>query len=346
MTEPSYRCSDMKFGVVDFPWGPNADRRARDEREKWESSFPVFQICCLMIPCGWLYRGRMFPFGQRRNHHDREKSHFPSRRTSPVSLAPRQELQNLSSTSIDKIVDQQSPLLQRLPLEIRRIIYGFVVGGDTICLSVVPFRVSGHAPHDGQLSQIRHSRNEMTRYDLIRADNRFSPRRTALLKSCRQIYAEAIDMLYSTNTFLITNLYILFAFVKTILPRRFHMIQAIQVTYIFTFAVTPTYRCYIRCSLQEWKNFWTLIASMQGLRYLTVQLEQTEDGVAVADPKEDIETTTLRPLMSIRGLRKFELDYKKFENPQYPPTRIRPLTSANIKLRQSLDQMVKQPRPN
>ncbi|KAL8745097.1 MAG: hypothetical protein Q9190_002744 [Brigantiaea leucoxantha] len=317
MSKPKDKYRRPAIESMHQPWRRFFRRKIKSSPDQWEDS--------------------------RENRYNRDRA-IPTSSTSPVSLAPRSNHQNLSTTSISKDKNQDCLLIRRFPLEIRRIIYQHVVGGDTICLSVVPFRMSGHTTHERLPNRRLHPSTERTRFDLTRAPSGFIPRRTALLKTCRQIYVEAIDLMYSANVFIISDPHIFLKFIRTIPTQRIDAIQQLCIIYAFTFATGSVHECFARTTLKEWTDFWAAVLNMHDLRYLKVQLEQGEDGVAITRSKEDIETTTLRPLMRLRGLKDFQLKYQRFDSPQFPPYRVRALTQANIRLRQTLDETVKLPR--
>ena len=60
----------------------------------------------------------------------------------------------------------------------------------------------------------------------FRKDHRaLDPRRAALLKTCRQTYLEAIDILYTTNTFVLHDIPTLITLSKTIPSQRLNFIS-------------------------------------------------------------------------------------------------------------------------
>ena len=95
----------------------------------------------------------------------------------------RESLEQYSETLICRVKPTTSNIgsLNYLPLEIRRMIYVAIMGERTL--------------------RVRKLRNRLS-IDFEPRDTPSYPR-VAFLQSCRQIYLEASDVLYKTNTFLI-----------------------------------------------------------------------------------------------------------------------------------------------
>ena len=58
-------------------------------------------------------------------------------------------------------------------------------------------------------------------------------REIALLQTCRQTHAEAIPILYGTNTFAVRNLWELIVFSRAILPDRLAMVRSLDVKWLY-----------------------------------------------------------------------------------------------------------------
>lgn len=85
-------------------------------------------------------------------------------------------------------------LLNKLPLEFRLEIYACVLGRDIFRLVTVPWKVTTAPDADGSLSMTQDHFNPGPRPQKLSSG-------ISLLITCHQIYQEAIDLLYSTNTF-------------------------------------------------------------------------------------------------------------------------------------------------
>ncbi|MCJ1353200.1 MAG: hypothetical protein MMC33_003185 [Icmadophila ericetorum] len=139
----------------------------------------------------------------------------------------------------------------------------------------------------------------------------------ALIKTCRQIYMEVTPLIYSTNTFDIGNLDDLIFLNQTILPNRMASIRFLRIGWSVCFlpfcdSLKPTDRPH---DDETWRRFWNIIATrMTGLTDLDVTLR-------ICRPYElSLEKIWLKPLMDIRGLRRFILEivynYNNFRDPE------------------------------
>ncbi|KAF2002552.1 hypothetical protein P154DRAFT_574128 [Amniculicola lignicola CBS 123094] len=102
-----------------------------------------------------------------------------------------------------------------------------------------------------------------------------------LLQTCRQIYSEAIPILYKTNTFSFNDLDSLRHFTATILPVRLSLIRSITLEWCMTW---PIYDVIAQTLLLSnpalyppndeatWEESWRIIATMPGLQKLRVRL--------------------------------------------------------------------------
>ncbi|OBT40324.1 hypothetical protein VE00_08472 [Pseudogymnoascus sp. WSF 3629] len=89
----------------------------------------------------------------------------------------------------------------------------------------------------------------------------------AILLTCRQIYSEAIDILYSTTTFDFGSRQLLWDFPSLVLPQRFALISAIEMLWEFIdLGLSPidTERT------QLYQDMWAMLAAMPNLRHLKI----------------------------------------------------------------------------
>ncbi|KAL9008709.1 MAG: hypothetical protein Q9173_006189 [Seirophora scorigena] len=211
---------------------------------------------------------------------------------------------------------QESALLSRLPPEIRLQIWHEVVGGNLFHITITHSR-----PHQTALrcylcrafsrdltppknrtpsSEDGYPRCQGSQQEpcfFLGPDEPFSA--LSLLLSCRQIYNEAVHMLYMANAFNIDNLGILQLVIKTIGPR----IGSISNIHVST-AMWRIHRQDItRLSdeaFSEWKEYWQLLAERaSGLKHLRLDIYGTSHaGLGKRD---------LEPLLQFRGLEVFDL---------------------------------------
>ncbi|KAF2110414.1 hypothetical protein BDV96DRAFT_583968 [Lophiotrema nucula] len=137
----------------------------------------------------------------------------------------------------------ESLLLGKLPAEIRLQIWAEVVGGKTIhilrkmgkvghricpgkgCEHCSPTHMMDNLPRMGYPPR----EAEPFGKEKILSETSLLP----LLSTCRQIYSEAIDLLYTTNTFDFPHVWNLDFFKSTVLPKRFNTIRSITLTHRF-----------------------------------------------------------------------------------------------------------------
>ncbi|KAH6681471.1 hypothetical protein B0J14DRAFT_215762 [Halenospora varia] len=95
----------------------------------------------------------------------------------------------------------------------------------------------------------------------------------AILQTCRQVYNEAIDVLYTTNTFDVNHPQTLIFLERTIRPIRLASIQNLQITW----HIPPGYsNVPIRCpdDLATWTAMWVIAGTkMTGLQRLKLNME-------------------------------------------------------------------------
>lgn len=198
-------------------------------------------------------------------------------------------------------------LFDRLPFEIRHLIYVYVLGGDLLHLTQTSAsNEMGH--HAYQLSQ--------PCFHHYHTAGRPSPKYLlCLLKTCRQIYIEASPVIYSTNTFGIFGAHNLPEFCEFSRKIRKDCLDSITSIYINCQAddyVSSTVR--VRSSpierrgnvfLQDWKQTWEILATqMPGLRDLKVRLIRT----CFPQLKLALEEDWVKPMLEVRGLRRFGFD--------------------------------------
>lgn len=123
-------------------------------------------------------------------------------------------------------------------------------------------------------------------------------------------YTEAIDMLYSTNTFDFIDLDNIVQLAATILPRRLNAICALNLSWQFGYLAPPgsDLGAFIYPSQKEaWERVWAIIADMESLRRLQVRLEALWQ---VLHP--EAEAGLLRPLEAVRRPRLFTVKVSWF----------------------------------
>ena len=210
--------------------------------------------------------------------------------------------------------------LSRLPFEIRYMIYVYVLGDEVIHLDhiygrprIAHFRCEWtKAPEHLKAQSPYHSHNQH-----FTPDGKAGNGKMALLKSCRAIYVEASQVLYTTNTFAVYgvgNWETFLFFSKSIRPQRLASIADLYInTQVECFE--PMWDM-VKVSKfpqfnQEWKQMWDIISSdMVGLRILTVHVKRTYKPLLVLT----LEAAWVKPMLQVRDLKRFRFEMTGSEN--------------------------------
>ena len=239
---------------------------------------------------------------QERNHKIRLEN-----APKPLRLKHRREL----STGPNPRLQADSRLL-RLPAEIRLQIWYEVFGGEVLHLVQLPKRL-GHVRCCSTLSATDARRSCILAYRgpgpiAQPADIKLSSLDLALLQSCRQIYTEAVDVIYATNLFDLDDVSTLLYLSQTIRPQRLAAIKYLQLTWELLwapFSIPETKDPFLFPNDDAtWVTFWRLIETqMPGLLELTFV-------VHAMYPKMDwsLDEGWVQPLLRIRGLKEFRLE--------------------------------------
>jgi hypothetical protein len=232
--------------------------------------------------------------------------------------------------------------LQRLPPEIRTQIYEYVLGNEVFHLVQVPRRIA-HVRCD-RTFEGSSDLFDATRKCFPLCRNRFSPSspvydhsqqtqgevwkrygplilnslstsNLALLRTCKQIYQEAIHILYRSNVFDFDSIMTFINFAVSISPERLATIRHLQFRSEFhNCRHNNTWSYYIAPPFMgnnyqhdTWERAWHLIAfSMTGLTHMDLFI----DASAHTTPK-NVNEKWLYPILQVRGLKSFELVVKE-----------------------------------
>ena len=307
-TSGKSECSPM----WDHPTPPKSPppELARSNLSSWTISGPRNEYCVLPR--------LMLPFGSKRRNGIRlELPYSPNwdRPKPPKFLKAKLARSNLSNLSIDGSRNEKCMLLRKLPLELRLAIFSHVLGNDAFRLVTIPWRVIAVPDIEGNLSMTGKYFDANKAWGDTELDsNNNAPEvfirssRTAILTTCRQIYPEAVDLLYTTNTFILHDFSTLATFAKSIPPQRLNAIRSLTVHYSpntsipYEHAHTSDYDLPFNL---DW--FWEIIVGMQNLRNLDVYMEAYAMTRLTKEGHVEGELTRLRPLKRLRGLSNFRL---------------------------------------
>lgn len=208
------------------------------------------------------------------------------------------------STSAHFASNVDCALLMRLPIELRLEIYTYVLGGNLLHIFQIPRRLA-HKCCDAMPSK-RYFRSccPTTQRSNVRKPylGPFSSANIALLQTCRQIYLEAINVLYTTNVFDIDHLQTLVYLSRSIPPQHFATITTLHISWqVASYAVSFHGQV---DGMNDWERFCHVVATkMPGLRHFKVSLTHT----APLSIHEEADQDWIKPLLEIRGLRTFNL---------------------------------------
>lgn len=239
-----------------------------------------------------------------------------------------------------------SPLFTTLPPEIRHIIWSYVFGADTLHLVQIKnkirhVRCSAPPSSPTALTQHRHCCPTTTARwrvhdgrDQGHSDNLLYPHthdtlpeqlsssHVALLRSCKAVYVEAVDYLYTQSTFDVDDLYTFIAFAQSLSPRSLAVIRNLTLQWmpVWTPLSGQDHKGSIYAHTHSdalWKELWARVASLPSLKELRVSLDLGRFTGAFAGGGPVVLSGNrlplvlgepwLWPLLNVRGLAEFEL---------------------------------------
>ncbi|KAK3174985.1 hypothetical protein OEA41_002231 [Lepraria neglecta] len=203
---------------------------------------------------------------------------------------PRTHHQNLSNVTIDTSLNAHCKLLNKLPLEIRQQIYTEVLKDDAY----------------GHRSRIVTEKGRLTSVLGCECNQNRLVQRLALLKTCRQVYTEAIDLFYSSWVFHIHDLDTLISLTRTVVPHRLAKIKILQLC--FGNCWPSSIKGDLISGLTNEEISSTVVNKLTGLKELHLNIYQ-HTHVELPYGTAESERKTLEPLLILRGLEDFDLRY-------------------------------------
>ncbi len=242
-------------------------------------------------------------------HNIRSNRAYKNTRPVPPKPLPRKR-RALSQSLFDWTASPKCHLLNRLPPEIRLEIYKYVLGGNVLHLVQGKRRISHvRCRASSETDFVRSCRPAAANTGSELLPGSTSNANLALLRTCRRVYQEAIDVLYASNTFDVDDPRTLLYLAQTIRPQRLasitklHIYCPIQCVFWFPHDQNvslwePPY------DVTTWELFWHVIAArMPRLAELSICL-----GVGYSFPPLEVSDIWVRPLLAVRGLKKFDFD--------------------------------------
>jgi hypothetical protein len=216
-------------------------------------------------------------------------------------------LQLFAALSSGQICNDQpnSGLLSKLPLDVRVMIYDLVLGGSTIHVSAgdnhsriyhficqVPQRITESQIH-GQCHQLTTKRPTTSPREQHAQATGLLP----LLVTCRKVYSEAINTLYSSNAFEFTQIHTAFRFLTRMIPQP--RLPAIR-HFVLKMAV-PRHPHLNSRTKRDWEDLFKLFsAEMTGLQSLYLTLGMLESvKQTIRDTSDSEGALWIKPMMGM-----------------------------------------------
>ncbi|MCJ1246327.1 hypothetical protein MMC30_003534 [Trapelia coarctata] len=135
----------------------------------------------------------------------------------------------------------------------------------------------------------------------------------ALLQTCRRAYSEAINILYTDNSFSIRQDTALIHLATLVPPHRLNLIKTLHCDFILDFR---TYRRSCNSSpdvFDSWEETWHILAGMRGLQTLQVTITKLGATQSLATTYQIM--SVLAPLKAVTGVKGYGVDLM-FEVPE------------------------------
>jgi hypothetical protein len=197
-----------------------------------------------------------------------------------------------------------SAFLSRLPLDVRMMIYEMVLGGMTFHVSAgdnhsriyhlvcqAPEQITQSQNH-GQCHQVTIKRPSSAQQEDFGHATGLLP----LLTTCRKVYSEAINLLYSGNRFEFTQIHTAFRFLTRMIPQP--RLPALR--HILLKMAVPRHPDLNSRTKRDWQDLFDLFSqSMTGLRslYLTLNLLESVKQ-QIRDTSDTDGISWLQPMMA------------------------------------------------
>ncbi|MCJ1436088.1 hypothetical protein MMC27_005466 [Xylographa pallens] len=187
-------------------------------------------------------------------------------------------------------LDQVHSSLLQLPGEIRMMIYREVLGGKNVHITHFDRRL-GHIKMmkqgDKEMDVKEFWRQECMEYQYWDEESEDVPTNfdeqhridsggfTSLIKTCRKVYIEAINILYVQNDFYTRQADSIVHLYNTVLPHRLNLISSLHIYRSFPSALYQSEDNKDQLAPYDeatWEETWRIIAGMKGLHILRVTL--------------------------------------------------------------------------
>lgn len=215
----------------------------------------------------------------------------------PFKVSQRRKRRALSATRLFN-VQSKCTFLTRVPGEVRNIIYLLVLGNRRL-------GICDRGPGPWR-SRIRHLEIPPRQKGFTDNVSFLPTNKLAMLQTCRQIYLEAVDILYTTNHFQMLQMQdmkVFTQFMQSISPTRLASIT--NLTLVANIEYFEPLHPLASNMFKHWRKMWATISLyMSALRYLTLYLRNLW---AVENLKLTANTYWVKPFLQLRNLENFDL---------------------------------------
>ena len=175
------------------------------------------------------------------------------------------------SLAYDPTHDAAVPFLAKLPIEIRELIYTYALGNHLVHLLAEPRRITHFRCETSSVADPQRGCHRQVPSSLEKAAPSNSTISANLLRTNRQIYAEALPVLYSCNKFDVNDLGVFNIFANNISPAGLSSIRTVHLSWTtefppLEFEVTQD-PVNAPCDDATYRRFWDIVTGdMPALR--------------------------------------------------------------------------------
>ncbi|KAF1936599.1 hypothetical protein EJ02DRAFT_358744 [Clathrospora elynae] len=173
----------------------------------------------------------------------------------------------------------QSMFFARLPIELRRMVYEYVVGSATVHLTLSTKRRFGHFVCDTAEGGGEEEERECGCRVLVggrKNGAKLDGAAGCVVRVCRRMYSEAISHLYRPHSFSLLHMTHLLYLPSSLPQPRLNSIRTLRLRWAIRalpyLRRGATNRIAYREDTENWERVWAILASMQGLKSLYVVL--------------------------------------------------------------------------
>ncbi|KAL8855856.1 MAG: hypothetical protein Q9178_007517 [Gyalolechia marmorata] len=234
-----------------------------------------------------------------KDHGQREERRARNKKLKERPSQLPQRKRNLSELSLVSSTNATAPFL-RLPPELRLVIYDLVMGNKRFKLAHVPKHIVLQTRLEQEVVQVRSG----AMFKRVLNWNK-QLYHLSLPLTCRQIYRESIDLLYSSNTFAFDDPHVLMNLATFCLPpQRLHAIRNLEVTWSqpqrdYNPMFDPAY------DKIAWEECWTVITNKLQPSFLKIHLSIAYKA-KLRDHPESVHDW-LQPLLLLKQVASIEL---------------------------------------